>query len=42
MLRNYIGLSEAQAAEAMNISTGAVRSHLARGMSSLRRLPGPE
>jgi DNA-directed RNA polymerase specialized sigma24 family protein len=42
VLRNYMGLSEAQAAEAMGISTGAVGSHLARGMSSVRRLPGPQ
>jgi DNA-directed RNA polymerase specialized sigma24 family protein len=42
MLHACMGLSERQAAEVMCISTGAVRSHLARGMSSLRRLPGPE
>ncbi|SRR5216683_2336513 len=39
VLRNYIGLSERQAAAAMCISTGAMRSHLARGMSSLRHPP---
>src|SRR5713226_5368832 len=37
-----MGLSEEQAAEAMGISAGAVRSHLARGMSSLRRPHGPD
>lgn len=42
VLRNYMGLSEAQAAQAMGISQGAVRSHLARGMSSLRHPPGPQ
>ena len=36
MLRNCMGLSEKQAAQAMGISIGAVRSHLARGMSSLQ------
>jgi DNA-directed RNA polymerase specialized sigma24 family protein len=40
VLRNYMGLSERQAAAAMRISTRAVRSHLARGMLSLRHLPG--
>jgi len=35
VLCNYLGLSEAQAAEAMGIGAGAVRSHLARGTSSL-------
>jgi Acetyltransferase (GNAT) domain len=42
VLHSYMGLSEWQASEVMCISIGAVRSHLARGMSSLRRLPGPE
>jgi DNA-directed RNA polymerase specialized sigma24 family protein len=41
VLRTYLGLSEKQAAEAMGISRGAVRSHLARGLSSLPRPPGP-
>jgi DNA-directed RNA polymerase specialized sigma24 family protein len=40
VLRHYPGLSGEQAAEAMGISAGAARSHLARRMSSLRR-PGP-
>jgi RNA polymerase sigma factor (sigma-70 family) len=40
VLHAYMGLSERQASEVMCVSTGAVRSHLARGMSSLRRLPG--
>jgi DNA-directed RNA polymerase specialized sigma24 family protein len=35
LLRGYAGLSEAQTAQAMGISTGAVRSHLARGVSML-------
>ena len=36
VLRYYGDLSEAQIAVAMGISTGAVRSHAARAMSSLR------
>jgi len=42
VLRNCMGLSEKQAAQAMGISIGAVRSHLARGTSSLRIPPQPE
>jgi RNA polymerase sigma-70 factor (sigma-E family) len=36
VLRFYADLSEAQIASAMGISRGAVKSHTARGMSSLR------
>ncbi len=36
VLRYYADLSEAQIATAMGISRGAVKSHTARGMSSLR------
>jgi RNA polymerase sigma-70 factor (sigma-E family) len=36
VLRYYAGLSQAQIASAMGISTGAVKSHTARAMSSLR------
>ena len=36
VLRYYLDLSEAQIASAMGISRGAVKSHTARGMSSLR------
>jgi RNA polymerase sigma-70 factor (sigma-E family) len=36
VLRYYADLSEAQIAEAMGISKGAVKSHTSRGMSSLR------
>ena len=36
VLRYYGDLSEAQIASAMGISRGAVKSHTARGMSSLR------
>lgn len=36
VLRYYADLSEAQIAEAMGISKGAVKSHTARGMAALR------
>ena len=36
VLKYYAGLSEAQIASAMGISRGAVKSHTARGLSSLR------
>jgi DNA-directed RNA polymerase specialized sigma24 family protein len=36
VLRYYGDLSEAQIATAMGISRGAVKSHTARAMSSLR------
>jgi DNA-directed RNA polymerase specialized sigma24 family protein len=42
VLRNYMGLSEQQAAVAMGISTGAARAHLARGTASLPRPPRPK
>lgn len=42
VLHTYMGLSTEQAAQAMGISTGAARSHLAAAMSSLRHLPGPK
>lgn len=41
-LRNYMGLSVEQAAQAMGISIGAARSHLAHATSSLQRPPRPE
>ena len=37
VLRMYMGQSERQAAAAMRISGGAVRSHVARGLQTLRR-----
>ena len=36
VLRYYADLSEAQIAEAMGISTGAVKSHASRGIAALR------
>jgi RNA polymerase sigma-70 factor (sigma-E family) len=38
VLRYYADLSEAQIAEAMGISRGAVKSHASRGMATLRSL----
>ncbi len=36
VLRYYADLSEAEIADAMGISRGAVKSHTARGMAALR------
>ena len=36
VLRYYADLSEAQMAEAMGVSRGAVKSHLSRGVAALR------
>jgi RNA polymerase sigma factor (sigma-70 family) len=40
-LCKYTGLSEQQAAKEMRISKRAVRSHLARGLRTLRHPPEP-
>jgi DNA-directed RNA polymerase specialized sigma24 family protein len=40
-LREYMHLSDVQTAQAMCISAGAARSHLARDMSLLPPPPGP-
>jgi len=40
-LRYYLDLSEAQIAEALGISRGAVKSHAFRGAAALRPLLGP-
>ena len=37
VLRYYVDLSEAQIADVMGISTGAVKSHASRGMGALRQ-----
>lgn len=37
VLRHWLGLREAEIAEAMGISCGAVKSHTSRGMSALTR-----
>jgi DNA-directed RNA polymerase specialized sigma24 family protein len=39
VLHRCLGLTAERAAQAMSISTGAARSHLGRGMSSLRHRP---
>jgi RNA polymerase sigma-70 factor (sigma-E family) len=41
VLRYYADLSEAEIAEAMGVSQGAVKSHTARAMAALRRSMGP-
>lgn len=40
-LRYYLDLSQAQTAEAMGVSQGAVKSHTARALTSLRRVLEP-
>ncbi len=42
VLRYYIGLSEAETAETLNISTGTVKSSASRGLAKLRDLHTPE
>lgn len=42
VLRYYAGLSEAEIAAAMGVSKGSVKSHTARGMSTLRATLAPE
>ena len=37
VLRYYADLSEAEIAEAMGVSQGAVKSHTSRGLAALRR-----
>lgn len=41
VLRYYLDLSEAQIAETLGISRGAVKSHAARGMTALRSVLEP-
>jgi RNA polymerase sigma-70 factor (sigma-E family) len=38
VLRYYLDLSEAQTAEVMGVSTGAVKSHTARALTALRQV----
>jgi RNA polymerase sigma factor (sigma-70 family) len=41
VLRHLGGLSEAECAEALKVSTGAVKTHLHRGLAALRNRLGP-
>ena len=41
VLRYYVDLSEAQTAEVMGVSQGAVKSHTARALAALRRTMEP-
>ncbi len=41
VLRHLAGLSEAEVAEALRVSTGSVKTHLHRGVASLRIRLGP-
>lgn len=41
VLRHLGGLSEAECAEALRVSTGAVKTHLHRGLAALRNRLGP-
>jgi RNA polymerase sigma-70 factor (sigma-E family) len=38
VLRHYLGLSEEQAAQAMNVSKGTIKSATSRGLSNLARI----
>lgn len=42
VLRHYVDLSEAQTAEAMGCSVGAVKSSVSTGLGTLRRRIGPD
>jgi RNA polymerase sigma-70 factor (sigma-E family) len=42
VLRHYVDLSEAQTAEAMGCSVGAVKSSVSTGLRTLRQRMGPE
>jgi DNA-directed RNA polymerase specialized sigma24 family protein len=42
VLRHYLDLSEAQTAEAMGCSVGAVKSSVSTGLRTLRERIGPE
>ena len=38
MLRHYLGLTEEQAAQAMKVTRGTVKSATSRGLSTLARI----
>ena len=42
VLRYYVGISEAETADTLNVSTGTVKSSASRGLAKLRALLAPE
>ena len=42
VLRYYVGISEAETADTLNVSTGTVKSTASRGLAKLRELHTPE
>ena len=42
VLRYYVGLSEAETADTLNVSTGTVKSSASRGLAKLRGVHAPE
>jgi DNA-directed RNA polymerase specialized sigma24 family protein len=42
VLRYYVGATEAETADALNVSTGTVKSSASRGLAKLRELHAPE
>lgn len=42
VLRHYVGLSEVETAELLEVSVGTVKSSASRGIAKLRDLPSPE
>lgn len=42
VLRYYVGISEAETADTLNVSTGTVKSTASRGLAKLRELHAPE
>jgi RNA polymerase sigma factor (sigma-70 family) len=42
VLRYYVGATEAETADALNVSTGTVKSSASRGLAKLRELYSPE
>lgn len=42
VLRYYVGATEAETADALNVSTGTVKSSASRGLAKLRELHTPE
>jgi len=42
VLRYYVGATEVETADALNVSTGTVKSSASRGLAKLRELHTPE